>query len=164
MMFMSTEIINSWRPVCVRWQEPVPSSSARVSVLSLSVGDWEGVLLWLFASLLYPCSRTTPPDTSLWKQQPPLTGLQSIHPSPAFTCVDMQHTRKSLAAAGIQHRCSVWDLISNFLSQKVQVWMNVSVAIELVVWKGSAFVLINIALHWGSCRHPWVYILEFFSV
>lgn len=53
MMFASTEIINSWRPVCVRRREPVPSSSARASWV-FSVWDPEGVLWWLFAPLL-PC-------------------------------------------------------------------------------------------------------------
>lgn len=40
--------------------------------------------------------------------------------------VDMQHTRKSWAAAGLQYRCSVWDLISTYLSQKVQVGLDLS--------------------------------------
>lgn len=80
MMFTSTEIITSWRPVCVRWQEPVPSSSARFSLLSL----WDSEKGFCCALLLLcPFNCAFLPDTYL-KQQPPLTGLQSIHPSPAF--------------------------------------------------------------------------------
>lgn len=122
MMIMS-EIISSWRPVCARRWEPFPSSSEWASVLSLfSVGDWEGILLWLFASFLCPFSRTAPPGICLLKQQPLWLDCKTFTLHQPL-CVDMQHTRKSWAVPGLLYTCLVGPDFHLFVP-KIQVWLH----------------------------------------
>lgn len=160
MMSVSTEIVNSWKPVGTRWQEPVPSNSARASCVLCFLCFAQGFCCGCLPPLL-PWVQLL----HLLKQQPPLPGLQSICPyHPVY--VDREGTRESWAAAVSQHRCSGWDLISSCVSQKLWVWLTsdwMAVSTEPLTGICSCPGQFTVPYE-GSWSHPRAYSLEFFPV
>lgn len=149
------------RPVCVRWKEPVPSSSARAfCVVSALCGRLKRHLLQQFVpfpSLPFPFRSTPPHDISLTLlKQPNQVAKHSPFTSlGVWTCNTTAKVRQLLGF-------STDVLFSSFLQMYRSVCIWGSVTLQLSAAMNLLLTWSMVLLVQASWSHQWIFIWEFF--